>query len=145
MDLMKIGTQMLMRKMIGGNAGNAVSALSGLLGGSKSDDGTETPDIGGLLSKMQGNETGGDITQLAASWLGKGDNEQPSLEQLKSIFGGEKIAAFAAEMGTDEATAVSGLQEAIPGMVDQASPEGNLLDSLGGIGGLASMASKLLK
>ncbi len=145
MDLMKIGTQMLMSKMVGGNAGNAVSALTGLLGGSKGEDGTATPDIGGLIAKMQGNETGGDITDLAASWLGKGDNETPSLDQLKSLFGGEKIAAFAAEMGTDEATAVSGLQEALPNMVDQASPDGNLLDSLGGIGGLASMASKLLK
>ncbi len=143
MDLMKIGTQMLMRKMVGGNAGNAVSALSGLLGGGSGE--SATPDLGGLLSKMQGNETGGDITELAASWLGKGDNEKPSLDQLKNIFGSEKIAAFAAEMGTDEETAVSGLQEAIPGMVDQASPEGNLLDSLGGIGGLASMASKILK
>lgn len=143
MDLMKIGTQMLMRKMVGGNAGNAVSALSGLLGGGSGNSGT--PDIGGLLSKMQGNETGGDVTELAASWLGKGDNQKPSLDQLKSIFGGEKIAAFAAEMGTDEETAVAGLQEAIPGMVDQASPDGNLLDSLGGLGGLASMASKILK
>jgi len=92
MDLMKIGTQLLMRKMVGGNAGNAVSALSGLLGGGSGD--SATPDLGGLLSKMQGNETGGDITELAASWLGKGDNEKPSLDQLKNIFGSEKIAAL---------------------------------------------------
>jgi uncharacterized protein YidB (DUF937 family) len=143
MDLMKIGTQMLMSKISGGNGSNAASALAGLLGGKSGD--ASTPDIGGLIAKMQGNDTGNDITDLATSWLGKGENATPSIDQLKNLFGGDKIAQFASALGTDEATAVSGLQEALPNMVDQASPEGNLLDSFGGLGGLASMASKLLK
>lgn len=145
MDLMKIGTQMLMRKIVGGNAGNAVSALSGLLGGKSGSDGESgTPDIAGLLAKMQGGETGDDVTELAESWKGDGENATPSIDQIKSIFGGEKIAQFASEMGTDEESAVAGLQDALPDMVNQATPGGNLLDSLGGLKGLAGMAGKLL-
>lgn len=139
MDLMKLGTKMMMAKMMGGNSNMASSALSGLLGG-----GDKGPDLGGLLSKMQGGEDSG-LAGLASSWLGKGDNEQPSSDQLLSLFGKDKVTQFASDMGVDEGTALSGLKEAIPGMVDKASPDGNLLDSVGGLGGLMNMAGKFMK
>ncbi|HID83093.1 MAG TPA: DUF937 domain-containing protein [Chromatiales bacterium] len=136
MDLMKLGTQMLLSKISGGNSGNAMSALSGLLG--NNDGGL---DLGSIVSKMQG----GDMANIASSWLGKGSNESIGTDQLRSMFGDDKISQFASQLGTDEDSALSGLSEALPNMVDQASPDGSLLDSLGGIGGLASMASKFLK
>jgi len=144
MDLMKLGTQMLLRKVVGANASSATSALAGLLG-SKGEGEGSGPDIGGLIAKMQGNETGNDLTELAASWLGKGENSQVSGDQLQSLFGKEKIAQFASDLGTDEATAVEGLKGALPDLVDKASPDGNILDSLGGLSGLASMGAKFLK
>ena len=137
MDLMKIGTQMLMSKMMGGNTNMASAALGNLLGG-----GDKGPDLGGLLSKMQGDSG---LAGLASSWLGTGSNEQPTSDQLLSLFGKEKVAQFATEMGVDETTALSGLKEAIPNMVDKASPEGNLLDAVGGLGGLMNMAGKFMK
>lgn len=138
MDLMKIGTQMLLSKISGGSGGSsgATSALSGLLG--SSDGGL---DLGSIVSKMQG----GDMANIASSWLGKGSNESIGADQLRSMFGNDKISQFASQLGTDEDSALSGLSEALPNMVDQGSPDGSLLDSLGGIGGLASMASKFLK
>ncbi len=136
MDLMKLGTQMLLSKMTGGSSGNAMSALTGLLG--SSDGGL---DLGSIVSKMQG----GDMANIASSWLGKGSNESIGADQLRSMFGDDKISEFASQLGTDEDSALSGLSEALPNMVDQGSPDGSLLDSLGGIGGLASMASKFLK
>lgn len=136
MDLMKIGTQMLLSKMTGGSSGNAMSALTGLLG--NNDGGL---DLGSIVSKMQG----GDMANIASSWLGKGSNESIGTDQLRGMFGDDKISQFASQLGTDEDSALSGLSEALPNMVDQGSPDGSLLDSLGGIGGLASMASKFLK
>jgi len=136
MDLMKLGTQMLLSKISGGNSGNAMSALSGLLG--NNDGGL---DLGSIVSKMQG----GDMANIASSWLGKGSNESIGTDQLRSMFGDDKISQFASQLGTDEDSALSGLSEALPNMVDQGSPDGSLLDSLGGIGGLASMASRFLK
>lgn len=138
MDLMKLGTEMLMSKMTGdsGSSENAMSALSGLLG--NSDGGV---DLGGLVSKMQG----GDMASIASSWLSKGSNDSIGADQLRGMFGDDKISQFATQLGTDEDSALSGLSEALPNMVDKGSPDGSLLDSLGGIGGLASMASKFLK
>lgn len=143
MDLMKIGTQMLLNKITGGagDSGNAMSALSSLLGGGQSQDGGL--DLGSLVSKMQGE--GGGLADIASSWLGNGSNQPIDSDQLRGLFGSEKVSQFANELGTDEDTALNGLSEALPNMVDQGSPDGSLLDSLGGIGGLASMASKFLK
>lgn len=138
MDLMKIGTKMLLSKVGAGSAGNdtAMSALSGLMGDSKGGIG-----LGDIISKMQG----GDMASIASSWLGKGSNSPINADQLRGLFGKDKISQFASQLGTDEESALSGLSEALPGMIDQGSPDGSLLDSLGGIGGLAKMAGKFLK
>ena len=140
MDLMKLGTQMLMSKLTGdsGNSDNITSALSNLLGDSQGG-----MDLGSIVSKMQGQ--GGSLADVASSWLGNGSNQSIGLDQLRGLLGEDKVSQFASELGTDEDSALTGLSAALPDMVDKGSPDGSLLDSLGGIGGLASMASKFLK
>jgi uncharacterized protein YidB (DUF937 family) len=138
MDLMKLGAQILVSNISGGsgNIDNAMSALSGLLG-----DGQGGLDLGSIVSKMQG----GDLASMASSWLGSGSNESIGVDQLRSLFGNEKISQFASQLGTDEGSALSGLSAALPKMLDQGSPDGSMLDSFGGIGRLSKMASGILK
>jgi len=138
MDIMKIGAQLLASKL-GGNAdSNAVqSAIGGLLGGS-SEGGI---DLGSIVSNLQE----GGLSNIAESWLGDGDNEEISTEQVEGLFGSEKIQEIASQLGTDQGDLLSGLKDALPQMVDQSSSGGSLLDSVGGIGGLAGLASKFLK
>jgi uncharacterized protein YidB (DUF937 family) len=138
MDLMKLGAQMLLSKMAGGNDNNAMSALSSLLG-----DGKGGLDLGSLVGRMQNGGT--DLAGLAASWLGNGKNQAIDINQLRHLLGNEKISQFARQLGTDEDTALNGLSDALPNMVDKASPNGSLLDSFGGVGGLMGMASKFLR
>ena len=137
MDLMQIGAQLLQSKL-GGNAqtGDIVSALSGLLGGENGFD------IASLVSKMQGN---GGLASMAASWLGDGDNAAISGNQVKEIFGADKVAEFASKLNVDEGTAVNGLADVLPEMINQGSSGGSLLDSVGGASGLMGMAGKLFK
>lgn len=144
MDLMKIAMQVMMSKMGGGSTSSSLitGALGSLLGGGGSDGGL---DIMGMVSKMQGGDTSSSLTDLASSWLGDGGNDAISHGQLGELFGGDKISAFAQELGVDESTAMDGLAEALPSMVDQGSAGGSLLDAVGGIGGLMGMASKFLK
>ncbi len=137
MDLMKLGTDMLMSKLGGGaDAGGVQSVLAGLIG-----DGDQM-DIVGMIGKLQGQ--GGGVSELLGSWLGDGDNAAVSSDQVRDMIGGDKIAAAAQQLGTDEGSLLSGLQEALPEMVNQASSGGSLLDSVGGLGGLAGMAKKFL-
>ena len=81
---------------------------------------------------------------VADSWLGDGDNADISPDQLKDVLGADKISAAAAELGTDEGSLLEGLREAVTQMVDKSSSGGSLLDSLGGLGGVANMAKKFL-
>lgn len=133
MDIMKLAQGMLAQKLGGNNA--AVGAvLNGLLGqGDKMDLGSL---VNGFKEKGMGD--------VAESWLGDGENAPVSADQLKEVLGAEQVSQAASELGTDEGSLLSGLQDALPQMVDKASSGGSLLDSLGGVGGLAGMAKKFL-
>lgn len=137
MDLMKLGTQLVMAKL-GGNAseGGVTSALSSLLGGS-SESGI---DFGSLISNIT--EKGGGLQDILGSWLGDGDNEAVSGSQIKDMLGSDKITEFASQLGIDEDSAADTLAEAVPQMVDNGSSGGSLLDSVGGIEGAIGLAKK---
>jgi len=111
------------------------NALSGLTG----DSAEGGLDIGSLLGKMQG----GGMADMAASFLGDGDNAEMSDSNITDLFGADKISNFASELGLSEEEAVGGLRESLPQMIDQASSGGSLLDSVGGIGGAIGLAGKL--
>jgi uncharacterized protein YidB (DUF937 family) len=138
MDLMKIGTQLILSKL-GGNASESVisSALSSLLGGGGKEGGL---DLGSLVSSMT--EKGGGLENILGSWLGDGDNDTVSSGQIKDILGGDKVAAFANELGIDENSAADSLAEAVPQMVDKGSSGGSLLDMVGGVDGAINLAKK---
>jgi len=52
-------------------------------------------DIAGLMAGLRA----GGLASIAASWLGDGANEDISQDQVKSVLGGEKVAAAAADSG----------------------------------------------
>jgi len=52
---------------------------------------------------------------------------------------------MAGQLGADKGSLLEGLRDAPPQMVDKSSQGGELLDQLGGIGGILGMANKLLK
>ena len=129
MDIMDIATKMLGDKLGGAGGDNDLlkGALGKLIGGG---DGLDLGSlVGGLKEKGLGN--------IADSWLGDGDNEGISAGQLKDVLGGDKVAEAASALGADEDSLLDGLKDLIPQMVDKSSKGGSLLDSLGGLGGLA--------
>jgi len=138
MDLMKLATQMLISKMSGSADSNAVqSVLGNLLGGGESNG----IDLGSLVGNLQNSG----LSNLAESWLGDGPNEEISSSQLESLLGSDKVQQAASQLGADPSDLLSGLKDMIPQVVDKSSSGGSLLDSVGGISGLASLASKFLK
>jgi uncharacterized protein YidB (DUF937 family) len=59
------------------------------------------------------------------------------------LFGGDKISAFASQLGISDEQAADSLADAVPQIVDQGSSGGNLLDAVGGLSGALDMAKKL--
>ena len=141
MDLMKLGTELVMSKLGGGGASSdsITSVLGNLLGGGD-NAGDGGGGIGSILSSMK--EKG--LGSIADSWLGDGDNEEISTDQLRDVVGGNKVTEMASELGTDEDSLLSGLKDALPQMIDKSSSGGSLLDNLGGLSGALGMAKKFL-
>lgn len=135
MDLMKLGTELLMNKL--GSADNdSVSAMLGKLLSGREENGGG---LGGIIAAMQ--EKGlGDIVE---SWLGDGDNADIAPEQVKEVVGEQQIAEMAASVGADEETILDTLKDALPQIIDKSSSGGSLLDDIGGLGGAMDMAKKL--
>ena len=140
MDMMDIAKSVLASKL-GGTANTDSNVLTSVIGnllGGSSNDGI---DLGGLVEKLNG----GGLGDIASSWLGDGDNAEISGSQLEQLLGSEKIQQAASQLGTSQDDLLAGLKDAIPQVVDKSASGGSLLDSVGGLSGLAGMASKFLK
>jgi uncharacterized protein YidB (DUF937 family) len=85
----------------------------------------------------------GGLGAIAKSWLGDGNNESISSDQVSNMLGADKISEFASKLGLSNEEAAGGLSEALPQRVDKASSGGSLLDSIGGISGAVGLAGKL--
>lgn len=138
MDIKSLATELILSKIGGANdSGAAASALDDLAGSSGGFD------LGELVGQFTG--SGGDLAAKAKSWLGDGGNESISAEQVQEALGGDKIEAFARKLGVGREEASSGLSEILPELIDKSSQGGNLLDSVGGMSGLAGLAAKFFK
>lgn len=141
-DLLKMGAQIFINSKQSGTAGSGLdiaeltSAMSGIAGAGRSQGAF---DLGSLLSKMDADGLGA----MAQSWLGDGNNDAISPEQVTDMLGRDKISEFATRLGLSNEEAAGGLSEALPQMVDKASSGGALLDSIGGASGALNLARKL--
>lgn len=134
MDLMKLGTQLLSSKLGGADSGAISSVLGNLLSGGDSNSG-----LAGIVSAMKEKGMG----SIADSWLGDGDNEEISTDQVRDIVGGDRISEMASQLNTDEGSLLDGLKDALPQILDKSSSGGSLLDNIGGLSGALNMAKKL--
>lgn len=138
MDILETAAAMLSEKLgIDLDPGSVTSALGGLL---SNDQGQL--DLGGLASKMA---SSGELGNVLSSWLGDGANDAISVDSIKSMFGSEKVAAFAQQLGVDAGDAATGLSQVIPDIMDRSSSGGSLLDMAGGAEGLLGAAKSFFK
>ena len=133
MDILQIASQIFAQKMGGNLSENLVqTALKTLMDGDLN--------IADLVSKFSEN---GALADTLRSWLGDGQNQSISVANIMDVFGGQKVEQFASSLGLNNESAAGGLAEMIPELIDKSSSGGNLLDSVGGIGGALNMAKGL--
>jgi uncharacterized protein YidB (DUF937 family) len=63
------------------------------------------------------------------SWLGNGANLPVSPDQLRAALGSPQVAELAQHFGVSPDAALKLLSEHLPGIIDKASPNGNLTPS----------------
>jgi len=142
-DLIKMGADMIRNNSddatTGLDLGDIVSALGGILGA-----GNGSFDLGSLLSAASSKN----LTDILGSWIGSGQNAVISAEGIIDLFGREKVEEFARMLGISEESACGASAEAVPQIVDRATPpDGGVFDELlqqsGGVGGLVSVFGKM--
>lgn len=128
--------QQLLGDKLGDNAGSMMEALSGLTSG-------EGLDLAGIKDKLQS----GGMADQVQSWLGDGDNQEVSADQVKSAFGEEGVANVASKLGVDTDTAAAQIKDILPGLMDKVSSGGDILGQFAGgadAGGLLGKVKGML-
>lgn len=142
-----------------------LKAAASMIQGNGDDEtkGLDADDIANALNNLVGNGSGGldlvkfvgglsqnGLGEIVGSWLGNGENKSISVEQITTLLGSEKVAAFASELGLTQESAASVLADAIPQVVDQATRgEGTIMDEMlanaGGPNGAMDMLGKMFR
>lgn len=145
MDLLKAAASMIQK-----NGDDATSKLNG-------------EDIAQALDHLLGDGQGGlnlvtfvgrlsqnGLGEIVGSWLGNGENKPISIEEITTLLGSEKVAAFASELGLSQESAAGALADVIPQVVDLATRgESTIMDEMlantGGPNGAMEMLGKMFR
>ncbi|HEU0336492.1 MAG TPA: YidB family protein [Gaiellaceae bacterium] len=66
------------------------------------------------------------LGEKVKSWIGTGENEPVSADEVKQAIGEERLQEIAAKSGTDVDTAARQTAETLPQVVDRMTPEGQI-------------------
>jgi len=95
----------------GGRTGAAMAGGGGLLGG-----------LAGMLGGLRSQGLG----QQVDSWVGRGENQPVSPQDLERQFDPQDLDTAAREAGTDRQSLLEELSRTLPQFVDRATPQGHL-------------------
>jgi uncharacterized protein YidB (DUF937 family) len=79
------------------------------------------------------------------SWVGMGENQPVSNDQIQNVLGCEQVNAIATRMGVDPAIVSTFLAEYLPKIVDKLTPAGKIDPAANHQQGLAAMLPSLLQ
>ena len=114
-----------------------LQAVTGMLG----NDG-EHGGLGGLVSKFE--QAG--LGNVVSSWVGNGQNQPVTGDQLTQVLGSGAISNIAAKLGVSPDQAAGQLSSILPGLINHLTPNGQApAGGLGNSGELMSMLGGLLQ
>ncbi len=126
-----------------GGQGGAASPMGGilgsLLGGGGQPGGMSQgmgQPMGGGMAQGVGGGLGGLVSQfeqaglghIAQSWVGNGQNQPVSPQQLQSVFGDNQVQSMASQAGMQPQDFLSQLSQHLPNAVHGMTPNGQLPD-----------------
>ena len=96
---------------------------------------------GGLAGLVKAFEQQG-LGEVIASWIGTGQNQAISGEQLQAVLGSEQVQALAQSLGFSPLQLSGQLAQMLPQVIDGMTPNGQLppQDALGGLLGMLKTA-----
>jgi uncharacterized protein YidB (DUF937 family) len=117
--------------------GGGANALVGMIGSVIQQNGG----LQGLASKFSQSGAAGAF----ASWVGTGQNQSVSGNQVQQALGSEQVRQLAAKMGIDPNQASALLAEYLPKVVDKLTPQGKVDPNANHQQDLANLVPSLLQ
>lgn len=99
-----------------------------------------TGGLGGLLSQFQN----AGLSDVVNSWVGNGENQPVSADQVQQALGGGHLEQLAQAAGLSQDEAASHLSEILPELINKLTPNGQVPAAGGGLEDLAGMLGGLL-
>lgn len=106
----------------GSGSGNILGALLSALGGSQGGAGNGSNPLGGLLDML----TKSGLAAQKDSWVGTGQNQSVTGEQIQQALPDETLQKVAEQAGVSPEQAASDLARTLPQAVDKLTPEGQV-------------------
>ena len=101
----------------GAEKGAAAGAVMEMIKGGKGG-------LSGLVSSL----SQGGLSGKVDSWVGTGDNEDVSGEEVEGALGASTIGKIAEQLGVDKSQASGLLASVLPKIIDQLTPQGKVAD-----------------
>ncbi len=101
---------------LGAEGGHHQSVLDGVV------DLVRRDGIQGIVNQFRERGLGDAIS----SWIGTGENRNISPDQIRQGLGSERIREIASRAGISEEQAAEALRRVLPGVIDRATPNGNV-------------------
>jgi uncharacterized protein YidB (DUF937 family) len=109
--------------------------IVGSLGAQKQDPVSQSGMMGSVLSMIE--QAGGmsalvrtlkdkGLSDQVNSWIGTGENQAVSGDQIKAALGDEQVDAIARQAGIEPTHASTGLAQLLPQIIDQLTPGGSV-------------------
>ena len=128
----------------GGGAGALINIVAGMLansqgGGAAAGAGGGLGGLGGLAGLAEQFQRGG-MGDVMNSWIGKGENQPISPDQLGGVLGGDLLSQLTQQTGMGQGDLLGQLSQLLPQMVDKATPDGAI--PAGGLGDIGAILGK---
>ena len=102
------------------------------------------PSIGGIPGLIEKFQNGG-LGEVVSSWIGTGENQPVSGDQITNTLGADKIKDIAASLGVSDTEAADGLASILPQLIDKLTPDGQVPEGNALQEGLLSLVQKIMK
>ncbi len=148
-NLLQMGASLIQNNSDEATSGLDTSVITNALGGLFGSDSDGGLDLSSIVANLAGGEDGGSLMETVTSWIGSGENAAIDPSQIEDLIGGDKISEFADKLGINFDSAKQALADALPEVVNNATPEGDegllgsLLSQVGGAEGAMGMIGKM--
>lgn len=130
--------------LLDGIAGQVIGSMlggsdKGMLGKIAMEMVSKNGGLGGVLEMFNK----GGLGDLAASWIGQGENQALSQDQVSSVFGNDMISEMASKFGIESSALTGQIAQYLPELINQSTPNGQVDDDSEGM--LGDVLGMLLK